>query len=202
LAAAALLSVQSRAQTSVATTLSAAPVNLTTTVWFGPLAITPSDTARFNYTNLGTDTVRILWAFTNSLTGEVVCSNAGKPAMVMPGEGAVWDYSQTIEPSGEEIRHCEAGVGAEIEPDEKYFDGKHRHGLLAWILITHANAAALRRAVDLPNVELFDSMRMMDIDGRMMESPTFGRTFAVFDANPVAPTNYQIPKTMLATFGQ
>src|SRR5262245_65888586 len=61
--------------------------------WFGPYAITPNDTTRFNYTNLGSDLVWINWEFSNALSGEPVCGNFGKdPTPVPPGKGATWDF--------------------------------------------------------------------------------------------------------------
>ena len=184
------------AQTEGSALISFPRPNLVTTKWFGPFGITPNDTARFNYSNLGTDSTSILWAFTNAQTGEIVCSNIGKPTMVRPGTGVQWDYSQTVEPNGE-VRHCDDGVGAEIEPGETYFDATNRHQLLAWLFITHLNAQAMRRAVDLPDLELFDSFKAK-LPGGPAQGSTFGRTLAVIDANPVAPLDWQVPKV----FGQ
>jgi hypothetical protein len=151
--------------------------------WFGPFALTPNDTVRFNYTNLGGDTVKVEWALTNALTGETVCANFGTPAEVKAGAGIIWDYSQTLElvpepnDSGEQIyqetRNC-AGETETEEPGEVYFDHTLRHGLVGWIFILHANEMAMRRAVDLPTIELFNSMVMKD----GTRSMTFGRTFA------------------------
>ena len=160
--------------------------------WFGPFAITPNDTARFVYTNLGSDPVRIEWAFTNAETGDLVCGNFGKPVQVGVGMGAIWDYSQTlaIDANGgiTETRHCD---GQDVLSDELYFDKTLRHELVAWIFISHSSVRGLRNAVDLPTVQLFNSMMMADGN----RSSTFGRTLNVIHANPTAPT--ELPRFML-----
>ena len=96
--------------------------------WFGPFGITPNDTARFVYTNLGSDEVQVEWAFTNAETGELVCGNFGKPSRVAAGKGAIWEYEQTLSfgSNGEviETRICDAFRHV---TDEVYFDGKRRH---------------------------------------------------------------------------
>jgi hypothetical protein len=166
--------------------------SLLTVKWFGPFAITPNDTARFNYTNLGSQAVRIEWAFTNALTGDQVCGNFGKPTLVQAGQGAIWDYSQTIatDPATGKVvetRHCD---GQDVVSDELYFDATSRHGLVAWIFISHLSEQGMRTAVDLPTVELFNSMVMRGQDGEPLRSMTFGRAFAVIEANPVAPAEF------------
>src|SRR5262249_26657315 len=101
--------------------------------WFGPFAISPNDTADFFYSNLGSDTVHITWAFTNSETGELVCGNIGKPVEVLPGKGAEWKYSQTLTVDAStgqtiETRNCD---GQRLVTDEVYFDKDFRHNLNA-----------------------------------------------------------------------
>jgi hypothetical protein len=67
----------------------------------------------------------------------------------------------------------------------EYYDATNRHGLLAWILIQHTRRGK-RLAVDLPTVEVFNSMTMAD----GQESMTFGRIVQVIQANPVAPADF------------
>ena len=154
-----------------------------TVTWFGPYAITANDTTRFNYSNLGPDAVLIEWAFTNALTGEMVCGNIGKPTMIGAGKGAIWDYSQHIDPvTGQEMPQCDGSQVVRIEPGETYFDKTGRHGLLAWIFVQHTQRG-LRRAVDLPTVEVFNSMTPPD----GTRPAGFGEIIAVLHANPSAP---------------
>src|SRR6266542_2935069 len=89
--------------------------------WFGPYAITPNDTTRFNYTNFGADAVLIEWAFSNAISGELL-------------------------------------------------------------------------AVDLPSIEIFNSMLVMGPDGQLMRSMAFGRTLEVLYPNPVAPTSWSLQR--------
>ena len=179
------------AQSSLLSRLPLVKVN-----WFGPFGISPNDTARFVYTNLGADTTRIEWAFTNAETGELVCGNFGKPQTVMAGMGAIWDYSQTlsVDPyTGQvtETRNCD---GQREVTDELYFDAELRHELVAWIFIRHENLKGVANAVDLPTVQLYNSMVMMNSDGQPMRAMSFGRTMVIIHANPTAPADY--PKAL------
>jgi hypothetical protein len=140
------------------------------------------------------DTVRIEWAFTNALTGELVCANVGRPAVIERGKGAIWDYSQTIDPTGLEVAHCDGDRVHAIEPGETYFDSFNRHGLNAWLFIEHATPSGQKLAVDLPTVEVFNSMIMSDGS----RSSSFGRIIAVLHANPAAPTVYDLGKALPA----
>jgi hypothetical protein len=173
--------------------------------WFGPFGLSPNDTVRFVYTNLGLDNVQIEWAFTNAETGELVCGNFGKPASVMAGKGAIWDYSQTlsVDPATGEVTETRICDNNRVVTDEVYFDSKLRHELVAWIFILHQDARGMKNAVDLPAVQLFNSMML---DPTMCpaapgayappcRSMTFGRTLAVIQANPTAPTEF--PKALL-----
>ena len=166
--------------------------------WFGPFGISPNDTARFVYTNLGADNVRIEWAFTNAETGELVCGNFGKPVTVKMGTGAIWEYSQTLSVdvyTGQvtETRNCD---GQREVTDELYFDKQLRHELVAWIFIVHENARGMANAVDLPTVQLYNSaMIIAPTDNQPTRSLTFGRTIEVIHANPTAPTEF--PKALL-----
>lgn len=171
------------------------PTTLTkpTIRWFGPYGITPNDTARFNYTNLGVEAVRIEWAFTGAETGELVCGNIGKPTTVAPGKGTHWDYSQTIDPvTKQEVAHCDGDRVFHIAPGETYFDAQNRHGLVSWIFIEHATRRGERLAVDLPTVEVFNSMVMPDGS----KSMTFGRLMDVIHANPTAPPDLALQKLL------
>jgi len=172
--------------------------------WFGPFGISPNDTARFVYTNLGADTVQIQWAFTNAESGELVCGNFGKPVAVAPGQGRIWDYSQTLTVdvyTGQtiETRNCD---GASETTDELYFDAKRRHELVGWIFIQHSSRRGLNNAVDLPTVEIFNSLLLPAVDeagrpdpsGKLVPSMTFGRTLDVIHANPTAPA--ELPKAL------
>ena len=156
--------------------------------WFGPAAISPNDTFQFNYTNLGVDPVMVEWALSNAETGESVCDNFGKPSRVEPGKGIIWVYSQPII-NGVEKPTCYGGrLGHDLEEGESYFDANFRHGLLGWIFIQHLTARGERLAVDLPTIEIFNSMIMPE-GGRSM---TFGRTLNIIHANPTAPADYLI----------
>lgn len=151
--------------------------------WFGPVAISPNDTFQFNYMNQGVDPVLIEWALSNAETGEPVCDNFGKPSRVEPGKGIVWLYSQPII-DGVERPQCYGGrLGHELEEGESYFDANLRHGLLGWTFIQHLTARGEKLAVDLPTLEIFNSMIMPDGSRSM----TFGRTLNVIHANPTAP---------------
>ena len=172
--------------------------------WFGPFAITPNDTARFVYTNLGADAVRIEWAFTNAETGDLVCGNFGNPVEVKAGRGAIWEYQQTLsfDANGQptETRICD---GKPTVSDELYFDSKLRHELVAWIFIQHSSQRGFTNAVDLPTVQLYNSLLVpaVQVGGDATTPPdgtrsmTFGRTFEVIHANPTAPTEF--PKALL-----
>jgi len=168
--------------------------------WFGPFGISPNDTARFVYSNLGADTVRIEWAFTNAETGELVCGNFGKPVSIQPSHGAIWEYSQTLTVDAytgqvTETRNCDGK--AEVT-DELYFDAKLRHELVAWIFIQHSDKRGLNNAVDLPTVQLYNSAMIIgpvDSNGAPSRSMTFGRTLEVIHANPTAPTEF--PRALL-----
>jgi len=168
--------------------------SLTTIHWFGAFAITPHDTVRLNYANLGSDPVRISWALTNAEEDELVCGDLKRQTEVMPGHGLHWDYSQTLETNSDgtviETRHC---GGEAIRSDELYFDLQSRHQLLAWTFVEHLNKRAMKTAVDLSTVELFNSMIMPD----GMRTMTFGRTFAFIGANPTAP-----PDSLLSQFSR
>lgn len=185
-------------------TLLARP-DLLTVVWFGPFGISPNDTARFAYSNLGDGSVRIEWAFTNAETGELVCGNFGRPVTIAMKAGAIWDYQQllSIDPAtgkASETRICDKQ--SEVT-DELYFDATLRHELVAWIFIQHDSPAGMKNAVDLPTVQLFDSMRQAGCTSSQpgtlppdpCRSPTFGRTMTFIQANPIAPTTF--PRALL-----
>jgi hypothetical protein len=168
--------------------------------WFGPFGLSPNDTVRFVYTNLGLDNVQIEWAFTNAETGELVCGNFGKPANVMAGKGAIWDYAQTlsVDPTTGKVTETRICDNTPVVTDEVYFDSTLRHELVAWIFILHQDARGLRNAVDLPTVQLFNSMvvaRPANLPPDPEKSPTFGRTIAVIYPNPTAPTEF--PRALL-----
>jgi len=163
--------------------------------WFGPYAITPNDTTRFNYTNFGADAVLIEWAFSNAISGELVCGNFGKPVRVEAGKGAIWDFSQTIDSAGNEVPHCEGGTrGQDSDPGDRYFDATNRHQMVAWIFIKHTTPRGEKLAVDLPSIEIFNSMLVMGPDGQLMRSMAFGRTLEVLYPNPVAPTSWSLQR--------
>jgi len=54
-------------------------------------------------------------------------------------------------------------------------------------VIDHETNRGLRLAVDLPTVEVFDSMD---------RSPTFGRIVAFVQSNPNAPSDFMLQKVM------
>src|SRR6185503_8624575 len=103
--------------------------------------------------------------------------------------------------SGKETRHC---GGKDIPSDEIYFDTFGRHVLVGWIIMRHADARAQKLAVDLPSIELYNSMTMSCPGGGASgdatlppdpcRSMTFGRTFAVIYANPTAPTDFMLQR--------
>lgn len=178
--------------------------------WFGPFGISSNDTARFNYTNLGADPVMIEWAFTNALTGELVCGNFGKPQKVGVGKGAIWDYQQTlsIDPATGKVTETRICDNQSQVTDELYFDATLRHDLVAWIFIQHESPRGVRNAVDLPAVQLFDSMVLPASACRSAgnfppdpcRSATFGRTTTFIQANPAAPTEF--PRALLGAQGR
>jgi len=163
---------------------------LTNINWLGPFALTKNDTVLFNYWNGGSAPVQISWQLSNAETGEAVCGDLRQITTVDANRGVSWPYSQTIDENGNETRHC---GGKDIPSDEIYFDRFGRHGLVAWIIMRHADARAHKLAVDLPSIELYNSMTMpapADFDPPApIRSATFGRTFAVIYANPTAPTD-------------
>lgn len=163
-------------------TAQSAPTPLVTIQWFGPFATTQFDTARFNYTNSGKAPVRIVWAFTNALSGEQICSNFGKPTLIEPGKGAIWDFMQRFDEKGNEIANCGEGP-VEPEPGETYFDRQGRHQMIAWIFIQHMSQDALRQAVDLASLEIFER-----VDDPVSMTP--GRTLQTILKNPAAPADY------------
>ena len=168
--------------------------------WLGPFALTPNDTVRFNYWNGGSDAVLIRWQLSNGETGEQVCGDLRQVTKVGPGQGAHWDYSQTLDANGKETRHC---GGEDIPSDEIYFDSTRRHQLVGWIIMQHASARAQKLAVDLPTIELFDSMLVPAVQTGEFDPPapirsaTFGRTFAVIHANPTAPSDFLLQQLNL-----
>ena len=178
---------------------------LLTVAWYGPFGISPNDTARFVYSNLGADSVLIEWAFTNAETGELVCGNFGRPQQVAMGTGAKWDYQQTlsVDPTTGKVTETRICNGQGQVTDELYFDATLRHELVAWIFIQHSNQRGVKNAVDLPAVQLFDSALQagctMPPPGAVSpgpcRSPTFGRTMTFIQANPIAPTTF--PKALL-----
>ncbi|HYM22722.1 MAG TPA: hypothetical protein VEU08_05930 [Vicinamibacterales bacterium] len=95
----------------------------------------------------------------NAETGDLVCGNFGKPVEVKAGHGAIWEYQQTLsfDANGQptETRICD---GQPTVSDELYFDSKLRHELVAWIFIEHSNQRGFTNAVDLPTVQLYNSM--------------------------------------------
>src|SRR5215831_16978092 len=107
---------------------------LLTVAWFGPFGISPNDTARFVYSNLGADSVLIEWAFTNAETGELVCGNFGKPQPIAMSAGAIWDYQQTlsVDPTTGRVTETRICNGQGRVTDELYFDATLRHELVAW----------------------------------------------------------------------
>jgi hypothetical protein len=177
---------------------------LLTVAWYGPFGISPNDTARFVYSNLGADSVRIEWAFTNAETGELVCGNFGRPVLIGLNKGAIWDYQQTlsVDPATGKLTETRICDKQAFVTDELYFDAKRRHELVAWIFIQHASQLGMRDAVDLPAVQLFDSMVLpgcTNSPGNFppdpCRSPTFGRTLSFIQANPTAPPTF--PKSLI-----
>jgi hypothetical protein len=178
---------------------------LLTVAWYGPFGISPNDTARFVYSNLGADSVLIEWAFTNAETGELVCTNFGKPQQIAVKAGAIWDYQQTlsVDPTTGNVTETRICNGQGQVSDELYFDATLRHELVAWIFIQHASQAGMKNAVDLPAVQLFDSALQpgcsLPPPGTFPPNPcrsvTYGRTLTFIQANPIAPTTF--PKALI-----
>ena len=171
---------------------------LTNINWMGPFALTKNDTVLFNYWNGGSAPVRISWQLSNAETGEAVCGDLREITTVGAGKGVSWPYSQTIDASGLETRHC---GGKDIPSDEIYFDKFGRHQLVGWIIMRHADARAHKLAVDLPSIELYNSMLVPavqtgDAPPDPNRSMTFGRTFAVIYANPTAPTDFLLQQAL------
>jgi hypothetical protein len=193
LAGGAALRMTVKAQTDggpLAFTITAKQAPLTNINWLGPFALTKNDTVLFNYWNGGSAPVAISWQLSNAETGEAVCGDLSQITVIGAGKGTSWPYSQTIDANGVETRHC---GGKDVVSDEIYFDAFGRHSLVAWIIMRHADARAHKLAVDLPSIELYNSMLMpppADFDPPApIRSMTFGRTFAVIYANPTAPTD-------------
>lgn len=178
---------------------------LLTVQWYGPFGISPNDTARFVYSNLGTDPVHVEWAFTNAETGELVCGNFGRPVLIGLNKGAIWDYQQTlsVDPATGKVTETRICDSKSEVTDELYFDSKLRHELNAWIFIQHSSPVGVKNAVDLPSVQLFDSMVMAgcttppsNLPPGPCRSLTFGRTLTFIQANPTAPATF--PKALIS----
>lgn len=132
--------------------------------WYGPIALTDGETARFNYTNFGNHAVLVRWAFSHAITGVELVGNLdpkSKAALVGPMQGIKWDLS------GAQLREREGKMGG------MFFDQNGRAQLLGWLYVQHASQQSMKEAVDLGSVEMFDNGT--------------GRSSLAVMANPTAP---------------